>query len=171
MDRRDPPLATDVLWDQLFEAPSFERFVSDNQEEIGLPSFSEYIRVLCRQKGEAAERVIRRANIERSYGHQIFRGSRRPSRDTVLQLAFGFGADLPQVQALLKHAGHSPLYPRIERDAAIGYCLHHRMSLIDAQSVLAELRVPLIGGSGGLKWKTHEKYGRRPTFFVEDCGE
>lgn len=35
------------------------------------------------------EYMIRRANIERSCGHQIFRHSINQSRDTVLQLAFG----------------------------------------------------------------------------------
>ena len=90
----------------------------------------------------------RRTTLERSFGHQVFRGSRRPSRDTVIQLAFGLGLEIAQTQALLRHGGFGPLYPRLPRDLAIGYCLQHRMDLTQAQAVLEELGLPPIGGGG-----------------------
>jgi len=147
MDQRTSDVKTTELWARLFKMPSIRAFIGENSGEIGLPEFSVYIREICARAGEAPERVIRRANIERSFGHQIFRGGRRPSRDTALQLAFGFNADVPLAQSLLKCAGHSPLYPRIERDVAIGYCLHHHMTLVDTQSILEELCLPLIGSA------------------------
>ncbi|MCE5234717.1 MAG: hypothetical protein LLF87_01505 [Eubacteriales bacterium] len=140
-------LPTSALWEQLFKASSVEHFLGQNEGDIGLLPFSEYIGELCKQRGEAPERVIKRANIERSFGHSIFRGDRNPSRDTVLQLAFGFGADMDLAQALLKHAGHSPLYPRVPRDVVVGYCLFHGTSFLETQRILMELGLPLVGGT------------------------
>ncbi len=116
-----------------------------NAEEMQLPAFSEKITSLCREQGLVPERIIKRANIERSFGHQLFKGTRNPSRDTVLQLAFGFAANVETAQELLRCAGMSLLYPRIKRDAAILYCLHHGMTIVETQSILHEMELPLIG--------------------------
>lgn len=134
----------------MFKAPDLEQFIKNNTGEVQLSSFSEYIKELCKKQGNVAERIIKRANIERSYGHQIFRGSRNPSRDTVLQLAFGFEADVNLAQELLKYARMSALYPRVKRDTAIIYCLHHRFTVVETQQVLHEMGLPLLG-SGEIK--------------------
>ncbi|MEA5051486.1 MAG: hypothetical protein VB021_08490 [Oscillospiraceae bacterium] len=147
-DAPENSLPTGALWEQLFTADSVEDYLTAGAKEIGVPSFSAYIRRLCAQRGEVPERVIVRAGIERSFGHSIFRGDRNPSRDTALQLAFGFCADVPLAQSILRHAGHSQLYPRVPRDAAIAHCLFHRIGLTETQQVLWDLGLPLIGGAG-----------------------
>lgn len=136
---------TTALYDNLFKSESLERFLQNNQDELNVPSFCEYIGELCRRRKETAECVIKRANIERSFGHQIFSGRRNPSRDTVIQLAFGFEVDVDSAQILLKYAERSQLYPRVKRDAAIIYCLHNHISILDTQTVLFDLSLPLLG--------------------------
>lgn len=147
MSELNKPLSTSALWEQLFKASSVRQFIGQNESDIGLPPFPEYIASLCKDRGTVAERIIKKANIERSFGHSIFRGDRNPSRDTVLQLAFGFEADVDLAQALLRHAGQSALYPRVPRDVVISYCLFHQKSIIEAQHLLMELNLPLIGGA------------------------
>lgn len=137
--------STSKFFSLLFKAPNLEQFIQNNEGEMQLPFFSEYITQLCKKQETVAERIIKRANIERSFGHQIFKGSRNPSRDTVLQLAFGFEADVDTAQELLKHARMSALYPRMKRDAAIIYCLHHRFTITEMQQVLYEMGLPLLG--------------------------
>jgi hypothetical protein len=117
-----------------------------NTDEMRLQSFSEYITELRDKKDEVSERIIKRANIERSFGHQLFKGTKKPSRDTVLKLVFGFEADVDTAQELLKHAGMSPLYPRIKRDAAIIYCINNHFTIVETQNVLYEMKLTLIGG-------------------------
>lgn len=141
------PLPTSALWEQIFKASSLDVIYSQHDNEKAMPSFSEYISSLCKQRGEVPERIVKKANIERAFGHALFRGDRNPSRNTVLQLAFGFDADVEQTQALLRYAGHSTLYPRVPRDAVIAYCLHRHMSFVDTQHILLELNLPLLGGT------------------------
>lgn len=110
-----------------------------------LPSFPEHLARLCAERETARERVIQRAQIERSYGHQLFNGTRRPSRDKVIQLAFGFGLDLRQTQELLKIAGQGPLVPQVKRDAAILYCVLHQLPLDEAQKLLKNFQMHALG--------------------------
>lgn len=139
-------VSTSTLLRRLFRTSSFEQYREKNIEAMSLPAFHEYITELCVQKGEVRERVIKRAQLDRVYGHQIFTGRYLPSRDKVIQLAFGFGLDEAGTQTLLKLARKPELYSKVERDAAILYCLHNHKSLIETQIMLSELGLILLGG-------------------------
>ena len=91
------------------------------------------------------EQVIKKSQIDRTYGHQIFNGTRIPSRDKLIQLAFGFGLSLDETQTLLKKAGKSTLYAKVKRDAACIYGLSHDMNMMEVQDLMASLELPLLG--------------------------
>lgn len=146
MNENQVKTRTSTLFRLLFKTSNIKELMENNADEMRLPSFSEYISGLCADCGEVPERIIKRANIERSFGHQLFKGTKKPSRDTALQLAFGFETDVDTAQELLRYAGMSALYPRIKRDAAIIYCLHNRFTIVEAQNVLYDMKLPLIGG-------------------------
>ncbi len=137
---------TDELLALLFKERDLECFLRRTESAYLTGTFSEYLNAWCKKNLEVPEQVIRRSNIEKSYGHQLFSGKRNPSRDTVLQLAFGMQADLYQAQEMLRIAHRSPLYPRIKRDTVLIYCLYNRISLLDAQIILQDLELPLLGG-------------------------
>ncbi len=146
MDRdRDVKLSTEELLKLLFIESSLDQLLARGSTSFGFPELSDYISSLCRQRGEAPERIIRRANIEKSYGHQIFSGRRSPSRDTVLQLAFGFEMDYETAQELLKIARKSLLHPRVKRDMVVVFCLQHHLSVVDCQIYLDKYGLPLLG--------------------------
>lgn len=139
-------ILTQELWARLFKAPSIGAFL-DEHSGVELPSFSDYIARLADESGDKREAIILRAGIERSYGHRLFNGTRNPSRDTVLQLAFAFGLDCDGTQQLLKVAGASALHPKVKRDAVLAYCLHNERSLMEAQELLYQHGLPLLGGA------------------------
>lgn len=143
--KEENELTTDEILQMLFSEPTLEHWMTKEASDIRFPSFSDYITALCRQRQEPPERVINRANLERSYGHHLFSGRRNPSRDTVLQLAFGFGLDYEETQELLKVARKSQLYPRVKRDMVLAYCLYHRYSLTACQEALQQYGLPLLG--------------------------
>ena len=139
-------VSTEELLSLLFKTPSLPVFLEGRASDIILPEFHEYISSLCAEQNEVPEHIIKRAGLEKSFGHQLFSGRRAPSRDTVLQLAFGFSLTVNETQELLRVAGKSPLYPRVKRDSAIIYCLYHNISFVEAQIILYDLDLPILGG-------------------------
>lgn len=144
--KTDKPASTGTLLGRLFRTSSFARYKAENAEAMRLPAFHTYISALCAEKGQVREHVIKCAQLDRVYGHQIFTGRYIPSRDKVIQLAFGFGLDDNAAQTLLKLARKPALYPKVERDVAILYGLHNGKTLMEVQTLLSELGLPLLGG-------------------------
>ena len=166
-------IATVELWAKLFQAPSIDRYFTENEGQCTMPAFSEYITQLCESRAEKPERVINRSGIERSFGHRLFSGARNPSRDTVLQLAFGFELSADEAQQLLKVAQATPLHPKVKRDAVIAYCLFNHKPVLDAQRLLYENGLPLMGGkkADSLKEGTAELSGQKTSSLQEGAAE
>lgn len=138
-------VTTDDLLCAVKTTRDFRRFRTDHSCDMVVPTLAEYLATLCRNHNDVPERVIKRAQLDRVYGHQIFSGQKRPSRDKVIQLAFGFFLSAEQTQVLLRIARKNALYPRMERDAALLYCLSKHKNVLDAQEMLCELGLPLLG--------------------------
>jgi hypothetical protein len=130
---------------RLLEASDFDAFLEDNAAQMVTPRLCYYLAGLCRDKGRTAGQVIRLADLARTYGHQIFNGTRKPSRDKLIQICFGLGLDVEEAQALLKMAEKSPLYPKLLRDAAIMRCLHEGKTVLQIQELLDRLGLTLLG--------------------------
>ena len=131
---------------RLYAAADFDVFLQENAGGMLTPKVCYQLAELCRTHGMKPVEVIRRADLDRTYGHQLFNGTRRPSRDKLLQLAFGLGLSVEETQELLKTAQKSPLYPKILRDAAIMRCLHDGERIGGVQALLNELGLTLLGG-------------------------
>lgn len=144
--RGDGSESTREIERRLFAAPDFGDFLEENGAGMLTPQICYHLSELCRTRGIKAVEVIRRADLERTYGHQLFNGTRRPSRDKLLQLAFGFGLSVEETQELLKVARKSLLYPKLLRDAAVMRCLYEHKSLGDVQELLSQLGLTLLGG-------------------------
>lgn len=138
-------MTTQELWARLFQTPTLDRFLEE-QAGAAMPTFSEYINELCRSRGEKPGIIIRRSDLDSSFGHRLFSGARNPSRDTVLKLAFGFQCTPDEAQELLKVARATALHPKVKRDAVIAYCLHCRNTVVEAQQALFDNGLPLMGG-------------------------
>ena len=138
-------VGTSTLLKRIFKAANLRSYLDENEKSLIAPTFIEYLEMLCQDRNMVREHVIGRAGIERGFGHQLFRGSRKPSRDNVLRLAFGFGLDVDETQALLRIARRTPLYPRIKRDAAIIYGLAHHNTIIEIQTSLSDLGLTALG--------------------------
>ncbi len=142
---QDDKITTSTLLQKLFKTSSITRFIKHYDEQMKPTYFSEYLSILCKNRKTISEHVIIKSGIERTYGHQIFNGRRKPSRDKVIQLAFGFGMNYDEAQELLKVARKSPLYPKIKRDAVVIYALKHKLTIGDVQATLCDLTLPLLG--------------------------
>ncbi len=138
-------IPTREFYMKLLESPDLKVFFETHAGEMEIPPFHKFISEICARSGQVPEQVIKRAAIERTYGHQLFNGTRKPSRDKVLQLAFGLGLDLESTQKLLQVARKNALYPKLKRDAAIMLCLEKGRDILEAQTLLQSLGLSLLG--------------------------
>ena len=136
---------TNTLLQKLVNGKSLQKVLDSDAESFAEVPLTKYLQELCEERDVVPEQVIKKAQIDRTYGHQIFNGTRNPSRDKLIQLAVGFGLSLDETQILLKKAGKSVLYSKIKRDAACIYGISHGMSMMELQELLLSVDVPLLG--------------------------
>jgi hypothetical protein len=135
-------ITTSKLLSRIFKANSINSYLDENDSQMDNAPFHEYIQKLCAERGAIPAEIINKADLSRSFGHQLFNGIRKPSRDKVVQLAFGFEMGLDEAQQLLKKAQERTLHPRVRRDAVIIYALSHNHTVDDLHNTLGELHLP-----------------------------
>ena len=140
---KSPLNSTEEMLNELSSLRDFQKFSIQHQNEFINTHLPAHLLKLLQQKNISKAQVIHQANLDRVYGYQIFNGTRTPTREKLLQLAFGFRLSLEETQEILKIAGVAPLYAKIKREAAIIFCLNKKYSLDEAQEFLfqADLRV------------------------------
>lgn len=137
---------TNTLMKRLFKAADLDVYLQGNDSYLQAPDFYTLLKSYCEQREMLPAHVIEQSQIERTYGHQLFNGTRRPSRDKVIQLALGLGLSVDETQRLLRAAGKSPLYPRLKRDAVILYGIQKKLPILAVQESLTKYGLTLLGG-------------------------
>lgn len=107
--------------------------------EFARPELSNTLSRLLEERGWRAADAIRACYLERSYGYQMFNGTRPPTRNFLLRLALALELGEEEAQRLLRRAGRPELYPRSRADAAVLYGLTHRLSLEETDELLLSL--------------------------------
>lgn len=107
-------------------------------KDNGVVSLEEHLDALLDQKETSRAEVIYRARLDTVYGYQIFNGTRKPSRDKLLQLAFGFPLTYKETLTLLRIAGVGSLYVRRRRDSIIIFALNKGFSLEQLNELLEQ---------------------------------
>jgi hypothetical protein len=138
--------STTFLINELTKAADYTEYTEKNADALGIPRIHDYLNQLCREREVIPEQVIKKAGIERTYGHQLFNGTRKPSREKLIQLAIGFQLDFGECQELLKIAQESMLYPKVQRDSVIIFCLSHEKDIFETQGMLEGLNLTILGG-------------------------
>ena len=118
---------TDELLRQIERSKTPESFLGSFPDvERDLPG---YLAQKLEEKGLRKADVIRAANLNETFGYQIFSGQRGASRDKVLALGFALKLDLGEMRKLLNHANVGDLYSKNRRDAIIIFCVSHGYDL------------------------------------------
>ena len=90
--------------------------------------FAAYMRALIRGKGMRQQDVFLAADVPERFGYKLISEERHTHRrDTILRLCFAARCTLTEAQRALQLQGLSPLYARLERDAALIVALNRRM--------------------------------------------
>ena len=134
---------TDELLDELLSSPSPAAFTAAHG--ITHRALAPYLNELLAAKGLKRSEVVRAAGINETFGYQIFKGQRNPSRDKVLQLAFAMRCDLIETNRLLQASGVNELYCKDRRDAIILFCIDRGRSLQETDEELYRFGEATLG--------------------------
>lgn len=113
---------TEELLNELLDAPNIDGYIREH--DFAAPSLSDYLKQLLQEKGLERSRVVRMADLNETFGYQIFTGARHPSRNKVLQIAFAMALTLKETNRALTAAGVSVLNCKDRRRC--DYHLLHR---------------------------------------------
>lgn len=125
---------TDELLQELLDAPNPKSFT--DRHRLKKRTLAEYLQQLLDERGLKQAAVVKAANINETFGYQIFTGERGAGRNKILQLAFAMKLPLKETNRLLQAAGANELYCKNRRDAIIIFCLTHSASLQDTNEEL-----------------------------------
>ena len=118
---------TEELLQELTDSPTIDEYVETH--DFPAVTLSEYLQQLLEQKHLKRAEVVRMANLNETFGYQIFTGARNPSRNKVLQIAFAMALTLRETNRALTAAGCSSLTAKNRRDAIIIFCIDRGCSL------------------------------------------
>lgn len=118
---------TEELLEELLSSPNPELFLDFNPAKNR--TLPEYLNELLAEKGLKRAQVIRDANLNETFGYQIFKGQRGAQRNKLLQLSFAMGLDIRETDRLLKIGGTNELYCKNKRDAIIIFAVDKGYSL------------------------------------------
>ncbi len=131
---REQTYLTDELLESILHARTPDAVAK--MADTDAPDLPGFLNGMLARKGLRRIDVVHAANLNETFGYQIFTGARHPSRDKVLALAFALGLDLHETQRLLSLADAGSLYSKNRRDAIIIFCISHGHSLAQADEEL-----------------------------------
>lgn len=103
------------------------------------PPVAIYMSGLLAERGMATVDAIRALGLDRTYGYQLFNGTRQPTRSILIRLAALLELDLAGTDRLLQIGGRPPLYPRVREDAAVIFAIEKRLPLEQLDALLEGL--------------------------------
>ena len=130
-------VSTGELANVLKSAKDIKFFLQENELSITNPTLSEHLKNLLSLKGLRRQDVIENTELDINYINQLFNGiKKKPSRNQILSLSFGFGLNNEETDRLLKVAGVGALYPKNKRDAVIIHSLETGKSIVQTNDIL-----------------------------------
>lgn len=117
--------STDELLNLLQNLDIEEFKKEDSFQNINI---SEYLNELLQTQGLSPRDIIIKLNMERSYAYQILKGRRNPTRNFLIRIALLCQLTVDETQKLLTAGNRPILYPRNRFDAAVLYCIQHKLN-------------------------------------------
>lgn len=112
-----------------------------NCSNLDLPDFFNKI---CIEKNIKRSTLINNAGINRTYGYQILNGSKKPSRNKILQLCIAAKLNLEDTQKALTLGNSGKLYPKNSRDSIIIFGINKGISLDELNDLLFDYQLDVL---------------------------
>lgn len=128
---------TNQLMELLEASPN--RFMEVQGDADSSVLFHEYLTVQMADHGYDTAMLIKDTCISKTYMYQVVNGQRIPGRDIILRMALAMRMSVEETQRMLTIARKGALYPKIQRDAAVLFCIRTQKGLDNANILLEDL--------------------------------
>lgn len=136
---------TKELLNELVRSNDIEKTIHKHEDDFLTGTLSDYLKEMLVQREMKRLDLINRANISVSYGYQMIDGVKKPKRDKIIQLCFGFPMTLEELQKALRLGGVNELYAKNKRDAYIMFAASKGYSLEELNMTLYKAGETVIG--------------------------
>lgn len=135
---------TEEILNALTTTDDLVDFINKNEKNFEKMDVVDYFEKIISKKGLKKSEVILRSEIERTYGYQLLNGTKKPSRDKLIQLCMGAALNFDETQMALKRTGFAPLYPKNRRDCIIIYAVQASCSVVETDALLDRFKEKLL---------------------------
>ena len=132
--------STDELVAEIKKSSEIKSFLTENEEYIKDMTLTQYFDILLKEKGIARKDAINNSQLNYTYGYQILNGTRKATKDKLIQLCFGLRATPAEANRILILADAGGLYGKNRRDCVIIFALEKGMTLTETNELLYELK-------------------------------
>lgn len=111
--------STDQLMNELMKAHNISDYLKENSVYMISDELPTYLTNILKKKKLVKSAVIKSSELSEVMGYQIFSGTRKPSRDSLLSICIAMQLNVEETQEILKIAQFASLYPKSKRDCII----------------------------------------------------
>ena len=107
-------------------------------------TLSDYFDAIFKEKNLKKSDVINSTNLNRTYAYQILNGTKKASRNKILQLCIGAKLNLNETQKALTLGNVGNLYAKNPRDSIIIFSLNKGISVLDVNDLLFQFEEEIL---------------------------
>ncbi|WP_028549988.1 helix-turn-helix domain-containing protein [Paenibacillus sp. UNC451MF] len=120
-------------------------WLSGKRGRIESIAFHRFLQKEIAKRDISGAEILKKSNLNKNTYYAILRGERKPSRNKVIQLAFGLGFNPEETDDLLWRAGYAYLdNVNSFRDTIIRTCLENNHNIDVTESLLQEFEEELF---------------------------
>lgn len=116
----------------------FEDFLKRNDTEMHRESFGDRVVKLCAKYEITPSALQPQIALSKSQFYSLLNGTRNPSKESVIKIAFGLKVTLDEINELLKAAGYHALDPKEKEDAIIIFGIDNKKEVGKIEELLRE---------------------------------
>lgn len=120
-------------------------FINTKSKDSNSLSISSFFQTICKNKKISKSNLIKNADIDRTYGYQILNGTKKPSRDKILQLCISASLSLEETNKALKIGNVGELYVKIPRDSILIFCINKGLDIMKTNDMLYNRDLETLG--------------------------
>lgn len=131
-------METQELLNKITPATDLELFFDEYEKEFINKSFTDLTNEYIGTKELRVSDIVRDSG-QGEYVYKVLNGTRKPSRNIIIAIAFGMKLSIEETQLLLRVSKFAMLDPRDKRDSIIIYSLKSERSIYQLNDLLSEM--------------------------------